>query len=162
MYDRCDRGGVLDGGLRIRHAHLDGPEARVRAELPPPDARLGDPAGARAPRECVRVLLPAVQWRRHPLARQELAQLGADGCEAGVRAAVEGRVSGESEQLGEVVAEAVVDGERFFRRADRDVHLQAEHELAPGEAAVLPARALVPFALVELALLVSERMDAGA
>ena len=41
VHERGDRGRSGDGGLRVGHAHLERPEARVRAQLPPPAARLG-------------------------------------------------------------------------------------------------------------------------
>jgi hypothetical protein len=65
-----DRRRVVDRQLRVRHAHLDRPEARVRAELPPPDRGLGDAAGSAPPLERLRVLVPARERRRHALPGQ--------------------------------------------------------------------------------------------
>src|SRR5690606_9392656 len=67
------------GGLRVGDAQLERPEARVRAQLPPPRVRLRDGARVRAPLEGPRVLLPGAQRRRHALARELFGDLRADG-----------------------------------------------------------------------------------
>ena len=162
VHGGCECRGLLDRRLRVGDPDLDGAEGGVRAQLPPPDAGVGQRAGPLAPGEGGGVFLPAGERRRHALPRQQLADLGPDGGQAAVLAAVEGRVGGEGEQLGKALAKAVVDRERGVRGPDRHVHLEGERELPPGDPAVLLVHALVPFAGIELALLSSERVHSRA
>src|SRR5205823_11705425 len=94
-----DAGRLGHRRLRIRDADLERPEARVGPKLPPPQARLGDRSRAGAPAQLLRETVPAVERRRHALPWQQLGDLRADGCQAGVPAVVEPGVGAEGREL---------------------------------------------------------------
>ena len=134
--DGGDGGGVVDGGLRVGDAHLERAVGRVRAQLPPPAAGLRHGAGGRAPGERLRERVPGGDRGRDALARELLADLGADRGHAGVRPRGTGRWRRARRSAG-AGPQAVVDGERAVGAADGDVDLERADELAPRDVAVL-------------------------
>ena len=84
-------------GLGIGDPELQRPESRMRPQLPPPRPAVKPPA-RRSPGQRLGVFLPAVERGRHALARQQLAQLGANRRQAGVAAFIERTVGGQRRQ----------------------------------------------------------------
>ena len=155
---RADRRRLLDRALRVRHAHLDGAERRMQAQLPPPLARVLEAA----PPQRALVGLEALERGRDALAREQPRDPRADRRQPAVAALVERRVGGRRRQLGQVRPQRVVDGERAVGAADRHVHVQAEHELAVRDGRILGADRPVALAGVERPGAGRERVRAGA
>ncbi len=155
LNDGGDRDGVGGRGLAVRNAELERAEAKVRAKLPPPRARLVDCS------KCLYVLLPGVQHWRYPLAREELRELWTDRRESRVAALVVGRVGGERSEQRQVRTRGVVHGQRALGVADGDVDLERAYELALSERAVLLDRALVARGAIQLSHAGAVGMDAS-
>ena len=101
------------------------------------------------------------QRRGHALAGELLGDLRPNRGQAAVAPAVKGSVGGERGDLGQQRAQRVVDAERSIGRADGDVDLERENELAPRVGTELRCRGLEAPAPVHLALLGGERMRPG-
>ena len=102
--------------------------------------QLGQPRG---------VVVPALEHRRHALARQQLADRRPDAGQPGVAAGVDRRVGGERGDERQLAAQRVVDRQRPVGAAHRDVDLQREDELAPRDVAEQPGDPVVALAVVE-------------
>ena len=162
LHERDQRGRVVDPRLRIRDANLDRAVRPAQAEVPPLVGRVGERAAVAGPDGELGELLPAREGGRHAGPRPALVELRADGREARVLAAVERRVRAEREQLGEVAAERVVDGERAVGAAHRDVDVHAAREHVPGRPRVVGGDAPVALRRGDRAGVARERVSARA
>ena len=122
--ERDQRRRVVDPRLRVRDAQLDRPVRGREAEIPPLLVRLRDRAAVAGPDRELGELAPARERGRHAGAGPALVQLRAHRREPGVLAAVVRGVRTEREQLGQIAAQRVVDGERAVGAAHRDVDVQ--------------------------------------
>ena len=149
LYNRGHCGGVIDGALSVRDAELERPETRVRAQLPPPPAGVGERTAGGAPTKRLGVCLPVV------------VRLDARQAEVLVVALVEGSIRGQRRQQRQEGAGGVVDAQSSVRVADRHVHLESADQLSLCADPVLPDRTPVALQAVELAHPRAERVHTG-
>ena len=106
------------------------PEVRMRAHVPPQVRVVGHRARLDHELDALAVLVPALEPRRDPDARQEAEDAACATTSSSVgRAAPERRVGRQREQDREVHTHAVRDVDRLVGVVDADVHVQAEQQL---------------------------------
>ena len=135
LHERAQRGRAPHVDLRVHDAHLDGPEARLRAHVPPQEGRLGERPAAQQHLDGAHPVLVGGEGARQPRARERAEQRRAGAGQAGVAALPERRVGRQRQQQGQVGAQRVEQPDGGLRLGDANVDVQRERRLAPGEAA---------------------------
>ena len=157
-----DRDRLLDARDRVHHAHLDRPEARVRAHVPPDVGVVRDAARLLELADDLRVVLVVGEPRRRPGAREGGEDHLAAGREPGGLAAPERGAGREGQELGEVDEQRADHVDRLVRVVHGDVDVAAEDELAAGDVLELVDEVAVAVARGDaLPLEEAERVRAG-
>ena len=162
LHVRGDRDRVLEPRDRVADAHLDRAEPRVRPDVPPDVRVVRDAARLLELADDLRVLGVVAEPRRRARARERREDHLPRRGEPGRLAAPERRARREREQRRELREQAVHDLDRRVGIADRDVHVQAEDQLAPRDVLHLVDEVAVAVARGDaLALEEAERMRPG-
>ena len=135
LHQRGQRRGVLERGLHVHLAHLDRPEPRVRARVPPDERVVVELP--RRPRGLHRlsIFVPAGEEAGHSAARIRAHDREPRAREAGVRAEPVRAVRAQPLQQREVGAQPVQHLDRRVRIGSADVHVQRAFGRAPDQAA---------------------------
>ncbi len=115
-------------------------------DVPPDVGVVADRAGRLHPADGVAVVVVRVELRRQARARKRREHRGARAREARQAAAPERRVGREREQHGQLDQHALHDLHAGVGIGHRDVHVHAEHQLAPRHVLQLLEQVAVPVA----------------
>ena len=163
LRQRGDRADLVEGRQPVADAQLHGAEARVRPDVPPDLAHALDGVGGDQRLHVGLELVPAGELVGQPRRRHGLEDLRARRRQARVAADPERRGRRQREEVRQVLAQRVDDGDRLVRRPDADVHVDAE-DLQPAGQPLHPLDQLEVALLRrdELRLPVGERVGARA
>ena len=135
LHERDERSRVVERRLGVHDPHLDRPETRLRAHVPPEVRVVGERPAVQQEVDRAHVLAVGPERARDPDARERLKQRRARRREAGVAPLPERRVGRQREQDRHVRAQAVERGDARLARRQADVHVQRERRLAAGQLA---------------------------
>src|SRR5262249_32040133 len=131
---RRERARLAEVRLAVADADLHGREVEVRAHAPPELRVLVDRARLVEEADVALEAVPAVVGVRDATARERAREdLRTRRVEAAVHAFHERRAGAEREQLGQVIAQTVTDGDRPVGPVDRHVYVEAEAVVAPDD-----------------------------
>ena len=144
--ERRQRGRVLQTRLGVHRADLDRAEPWMGSHVVPEVGVVLDRAAVDERLHARLEVLPAVEARRQPDARERAEDRHAAGGQARLLAAPQRRVGRQRDQQRHIGAQVVGDVDRLLGIGHADVHVHAEHELLArdeAERANQPAVAVV-------------------